>query len=145
MGDGYNQGALNSHETIYLGVGFTMFSTGKSKSMKNIFSDYFQRPTKKQHESHWCYRKTSVPKLYCHSFLFEENTDLLKPTLSTVAPNHTEIVPYLPRTCYTSIYEVLESPSTQYPLGKIFSLVRRKYNDPLTVTCAIELGKKGEL
>ncbi|KAG8196377.1 hypothetical protein JTE90_009593 [Oedothorax gibbosus] len=81
--------------------------------------------------------------------LLDEDTVLLMPTLPTSAPYHTEMMAYIPSTCYTSIFNILGLPSTQCPLGINrdglpfgIQIVGRKYNDPLTIACAIEIRKE---
>ncbi|GBM99961.1 Fatty-acid amide hydrolase 2-A [Araneus ventricosus] len=80
--------------------------------------------------------------------LLDEDTVLLMPTFPTTAPYNNAILPMLPGSVYTSVFNITGLPATQCPLGFDkgglpygIQIVGRKNNDALTIACAVELEK----
>lgn len=80
--------------------------------------------------------------------LLDENSVLIMPTLPFPAPYHNEIILLFPSCVYTGIFNVLGLPATQCPVGMNkqglplgLQIVSRRRNDPLTVSCALEVEK----
>lgn len=78
--------------------------------------------------------------------LFDENSVLVMPTFPFTAPFHHEMNVLWLSSGYTSIFNVLGLPSTQCPVGLNkqglpigVQIVSRKANDPLTISCAVEI------
>ncbi|CAL1292223.1 unnamed protein product [Larinioides sclopetarius] len=80
--------------------------------------------------------------------LLEEDTVLLMPTFPTTAPYNSAILPMIPRSVCTAVFNITGLPATQCPLGFDknglpygIQIVGRKNNDALTIACAVELEK----
>lgn len=80
--------------------------------------------------------------------LLDENSVLIMPTMPFTAPYHNEIPLLIASCAYTGIFNVLGLPATQCPVGMNkqglplgLQIVSRRRNDPLTVSCAIEVEK----
>lgn len=82
------------------------------------------------------------------SSLLDENSILILPTMPFPAPYHNEIPVLLPNISYPVIFNVLGFPATQCPAGLNkrglplgLSITSRKGNDPLTISCALDVEK----
>lgn len=136
---------------INIKIDILKYPFGKSTFSRGpLFTMNFGKSSLWYDEAKLPYYKEMVEKLTKEfDHLLDEDTVLLMPTLPIAAPYHLEMLPYLPSSCYTSIFNVLGLPSTQCPLGINsdglpygIQIVGRHYNDPLTVACAVELGKE---
>ena len=93
--------------------------------------------------------KTLANKLYDQlNTLLDENSVLVMPTFPIPAPYHNEMYVLIGSCSYTSIFNVLGLPVTQCPIGLNkqglplgVQIVGRSGNDPLTISCALEIEK----